>query len=165
MRALYSIVLLLSLFLTSCSSKQDNIVIYKEFKNQEWERFEYLTGDFDINKASQKYDIVMEVAVNDSYPNVYENHQTDAPLLLNLTIKNPDGNGGRSKDFKFTLKDKDGNWKADKKNGCYVFRLPIIGEMSFSDKGTYNFKVENKYPKDPLQGIKSIKIECLATNK
>jgi thioredoxin-related protein len=74
MRALYSIVLLLSLFLTSCSSKQDNIVIYREFKNQEWERFEYLTGDFDINKASQKYDIVMEVAVNDSYPNVYENH-------------------------------------------------------------------------------------------
>ena len=163
MRVLPSIVLLLSLFLSSCSNKQDNIVIYREFQNQEWERFEHLTGVFNVNKASQKYDVVMEVAVNDNYPNIYENHQSDASLLFNLSIKNPDGNGGRSKDFRFTLKDKDGNWKADRKNGCYVFRLPIIGEMSFSDKGTYNFKVENKYPKDPLQGIKSIKIECVTS--
>lgn len=163
MRVLYSIVLLLSLFLSSCTSKQDNIVIYREFGNQEWERFEYLTGDFNVNKTSQKYDVVMEVTVNDSYPNIYENHQTDAPLLFNLTIKNPDSNGGRSKDFRFTLKDKDGNWKADKKNGYYIFRLPVMSEMSFSENGIYSFKVENKYPKDPLQGIKSIKIECVTS--
>lgn len=163
MRVLYSIVLLLSLFLSSCTSKQDNIVIYREFGNQEWERFEYLTGDFNVNKTSQKYDVVMEVTVNDNYPNVYENHQTDAPLLFNLTIKNPDSNGGRSKDFRFTLKDKDGNWKADKKNGYYIFRLPVMSEMSFSENGIYSFKVENKYPKDPLQGIKSIKIECVTS--
>lgn len=163
MRVLYSIVLLLSLFLSSCTSKQDNIVIYREFGNQEWERFEYLTGNLDVRKTSQKYDVVMEVAVNDSYPNIYENHQTDAPLLFNLTIKNPDSNGGRSKDFRFTLKDKDGNWKADKKNGYYIFRLPVMSEMSFSENGIYSFKVENKYPKDPLQGIKSIKIECVTS--
>ena len=105
----------------------------------------------------------MEVTVNDDYPNVYENHQTDAPLLFNLTIKNPDSNGGRSKDFKFTLKDKDGNWKADKKNGYYVFSLPVMNEMTFSEDGVYNFKLENKYPKDPLQGIKSVKIECITS--
>lgn len=163
MRVLYSIVLLLSLFLSSCTSKQDNIVIYREFGNQEWERFEYLTGDFNVNKTSQKYDVVMEVTVNDNYPNIYENHQSDAPLLFNLTIKNPDSNGGRSKDFRFTLKDKDGNWKADKKNGYYIFRLPVMSEMSFSENGIYSFKVENKYPKDPLQGIKSIKIECVTS--
>ncbi|MBO5956036.1 MAG: hypothetical protein J6Q39_00605 [Bacteroidales bacterium] len=163
MRVLYSLALLLSLFLSSCSNKQDNIVIYREFGNQEWERFEYLTGDFNVNKTSQKYDVVMEVTVNDNYPNVYENHQSDAPLLFNLTIKNPDSNGGRSKDFRFTLKDKDGNWKADKKNGYYIFRLPVMSEMSFSENGIYSFKVENKYPKDPLQGIKSIKIECVTS--
>ena len=163
MRVLYSIVLLLSLFLSSCTSKQDNIVIYREFGNQEWERFEYLTGNLDVRKTSQKYDVVMEVTVNDNYPNVYENHQSDAPLLFNLTIKNPDSNGGRSKDFRFTLKDKDGNWKADKKNGYYIFRLPVMSEMSFSENGIYSFKVENKYTKDPLQGIKSIKIECVTS--
>ena len=161
MRVLYSLILLLALFFSSCSSKQNNIVIFKEFTNQEWERFEYLTGDFNVNKTSHKYDIIMEVVVNDNYPSAYENHQCDAPLLFNMTIKNPDSNNSRSKDYKFMLKDKECNWKADKKNSCYVFRLPIMSEMSFSDKGTYNIKIENKYTKDPLYGIKSIKIECI----
>lgn len=162
MRIFSSILLLLSLLVSSCSSKQDNIVIYKEFPNQEWERFEYLQGNFNVNKAS-KYDIVVEVSVDDNYPNIYDTHQSDCPLLFNLTIKNPNGNGKRSKDYKFTLKDKDGNWKADKKDGCYVFKLPIIGEMSFNEKGTYNFKLENKYPKDPLQGIKSLTLKCISS--
>ena len=161
MRIVYSISLLLSLILTSCSSKQDNTVIFKEFPNQEWERFEYLVGEFNVSNSSHKYDIVMEVLVNDNYPNVYETHQKDCPLLFNLTINNPNGNGKRSKDYKFILKDNEGNWKADKKNGCYVFRLPIMEEISLSEKGIYNFKIENKYPKDPLQGIKSVTLKCI----
>ena len=161
MRIISGILLLLSLFFSSCSSKQDNIVIFREFKNLEWERFEYLQGDFNVEKPSQKYDIIMEVSVNENYPNVYETHQSDCPLLFNLTIKNPEGEGARSRDYRFMLKDKDGNWKADKKNDCYVFRLPIIGEMSFSEKGIYTFKVENKYPKDPLYGIKSVTLKCV----
>jgi gliding motility-associated lipoprotein GldH len=162
MRIFSSILLLLSLLVSSCSSKQDNIVIYKEFPNQEWGRFEYLQSNFNVNKAS-KYDIIVEVSVDDNYPNIYDTHQSDCPLLFNLTINNPNGNGKRSKDYKFTLKDKDGNWKADKKDGCYVFKLPIIGEMSFNEKGTYDFKLENKYPKDPLQGIKSLTLKCISS--
>ena len=163
MRIVSGILLLLSLFFSSCSNKQDNVVIFREFKNQEWERFEYLNGSFNVNKDSQKYNVIMEVSVNEDYPNVYETHQSDCPLLFNLTIKNPDGNGGRSKDYKFMLKDKEGNWKADNKNGYYTFRLPIMSEMTFSEKGVYNFNIENKYPKDPLYGIKSLKIECVTT--
>ena len=63
------------------------------------------------------------------------------------------------------LKDKDGNWKADKKNDCYIFKLPIIGEMSFSEKGAYDFILENKYPKDPLQGINSVTLKCVNSSK
>ncbi len=163
MRIVSSIFLLLSLALSSCSNKQDNVVIFREFKNQEWERFDYLNGSFNVNKDSQKYDVIMEVLVNENYPNIYEAHQSDCPLLFNLTIKNPDDNGGRSRDYKFMLKDKDGNWKADNKNGYYTFRLPIMSEMTFSEKGVYTFKLENKYPKDPLYGIKSVKIECVTT--
>lgn len=161
MRIFYSILLLLTLVFSSCSSNQDNIVISKEFPNKEWERFEYLDGNLNVSKTSQKYDIIMEVMVNDDYPNIYETHQSDCPLLFNLTIKNPDDNGSRSKNYRFTLKDNDGNWKADKKDGYYVFRLPIISGITFSEKGTYNFKIENKYPKDPLYGIKSLTVKCI----
>ena len=165
MRIVLSVLFLLSLAFSSCSNKQDNVVIFREFENHGWERFEYLNGNFNVNKDAQKYDVIMEVSVDENYPNIYEMHQSDCPLLFNLTIKNPDGTGRRSRDYKFTLKDKDGNWKADNKNGYYIFRLPIIGEMTFNEKGIYNFQLENKYPKDPLYGIKSIKIECITTNK
>ncbi len=162
MRIVSCILLLSSLVFCSCSLKQDNVVISKKFQNEEWGRFEYLEGTFDVNNAPENYDVVVEVVVNESYPNPYEIHQDDCPLLINLTIKNPDSNGSRSKDYKFMLKDKDGNWKADRgEDGCYVFKLPIISEMTFSDDGTYSFKMENKYPKDPLYGIKSVTLKCL----
>ncbi len=161
MRIVTGILLLFSLLLSSCSSNQDNIVIFREFTNQEWERFDHLEGNFDVNNPSQKYDIVMEVFVNENYPNIYETHQSDCPLLFNLTIKNPDGNGKRSRNYKFMLKDNDGNWKADKKDDYYVFKLPLMAGISLSEKGVYNFKIENKYPKDPLQGIKSVTLKCV----
>ena len=62
------ILLVLSLVFSSCSKKQDNIVIYKEFQNQEWGRFEYLEGNFEVVNTPKKYDVVMEVVVNESYP-------------------------------------------------------------------------------------------------
>ena len=165
MRIVYSILFLLSLFITSCSKQQDSTVIFKEFENQEWERFEYLNGEFNIDKPSQKYDIVMEVLVSDIYPSAYEAHQNDCPLLFNLTIYNPNDNGKRSRNYKFMLKDLDGNWKADYQDGFYNFRLPIMEEINLDEKGTYKFKIENKYPKDPLQGIKSITLKCINSGK
>lgn len=161
MRKISSVVLFILLALISCTKNHDSIVISKYFNNQEWGRFEYLEGVFDVNNVSHKYDVVMEVMLDDSYPNPYEMHQNDCHLLFNLTIKNPDGNGARSKDYKFALKDKDGNWKAEKENGYYVYKLPVIGEMTFGDKGAYAFKLENKYPKDPLYGIKSLTLKCV----
>lgn len=165
MKALINI-LLLSVFLTmSCSNKEPNIVINKDFVNEEWSRFEYLTGEILINEESANFDIIMEVKVTDSYPNVYVSHQDDSSLLFNMTIKYPNGSSSRSMNYKYTLKDNEGNWKADKIDGCYTFLLPIISEMTFGEKGIYTFKIENKYPKDPLSGIKSMTIKCINSNK
>lgn len=160
MSRLIKCILFSVIFISSCSKKSDNIVISNNFQNEEWPRFEYLNGEMKIDKAPVKYDVIMEIAVSDEYPNIY-NVQDDCSLLFNLTIKNPEDSGSRSRDYRFTLKDKDGNWKADKVDGYYVFRLPIISEMTFSEKGLYNFKLENKYPKDPLYGIKSLSLMCV----
>lgn len=160
MKALINI-FILSVFLTmSCSNKKSNIVINKDFTNEEWSRFEYLTGEITVDKKSAKYDVVMEVKVSDSYPSLYASHQDDGSLLFNMTIKYPNGSSSRSMNYRYTLKDKEGDWKADKKDGYYIFRLPIISEMTFGEVGTYTFKIENKYPKDPLYGVKNIKLEC-----
>ena len=155
-------VLFLVVVFVSCSKHQDFVVINKSFDNEEWERFEYLNGKIEIADAASKYDIVMEVVVSDTYPSYYENHQKDGDLPFNMTIINPDNSGSRSRDYNFKLKDKEGNWKSDKRNGYYTFRLPVISEMTFSDDGVYEVKIENKYHRDPLAGIKSLKIECVS---
>lgn len=105
----------------------------------------------------------MEVELNEIFPNAYENHRNDCSLKFNMTIKNPNGNGARSRDYNYNFKDKEGNWKASKKDGYYTFRLPIINEMTLGEEGVYQFKIENKYPKDPLQGIKSLTIKCVTS--
>lgn len=161
MRFILGLLFAVFISLTSCSSRDNGIVISKEFTDEQWARFDYLEGNIDIDKTSEKYDVVMEVAVSDIFPNIYENHQDNSTLSVNLTIINPDNNGMRSRNYNFNLKDKDGNWKSENVNGYYIFKLPMISEMTFTEKGTYKFKLENKYSKDPLYGIKSLTIRCI----
>ena len=97
----------------------------------------------------------MEIVVSDQYPSTYEMHQKNGDFLFNLTVLNSNGTY-RTNNYKFKLKNNEGYWNADKKDGFYTFRLPVINEMTLSDSDTYKFVIENKYSKDPLQGIKSL---------
>lgn len=155
--------LLLFLVFVSCTKKQDNVIISKNFVNEEWSRFEYLNGNINISKVPAKCDIIMEVVVSEVFPNVYENHKDDCSLSFNMTIKYPNNSGARSNNYSYSLKDRDGNWKADKKEGYYTFKLPIISEISLGEEGVYDIKLENKYPKDPLYGIKSLTLKYVTS--
>ena len=161
MRFILGLLLAISIGLTSCTNNDHEVVVNKEFTNEEWARFDYLQGEFIVKDAPEKYDVVMEVVVTDVFPNIYKSYQDKGVLSVNMTISNPDGSGKRSRDYNFKLKDKDVNWKSEKINGYYTFKLPIISEMTFTEEGAYRFKIENKYTKDPLYGIKSLTIKCI----
>lgn len=155
------ITILFLIFLSSCSKKQTDIVISKNFSNEEWARFDYLKGEFEIRKVPTVCNIVLEITVSEVYPNIYPYHRDDGSFLFNMTIKNPENDGFRSKDYRFSLKDKEGNWKANKVDGYYTFYLPIINGITFSETGVYSFIMENKYTKDPLFGIKNLTLKCI----
>ena len=143
------------LLFSSCTNKKDNNIIIKEFQNEEWSRFELLEGEMDIKDVPVKFDVIMEIVVSDQYPSTYEMHQKNGDFLFNLTVLNSNGTY-RTNNYKFKLKNNERYWNADKKDGFYTFRLPVINEMTLSDSDTYKFVIENKYSKDPLQGIKSL---------
>ena len=144
--------------LSSCSEKQDNTVVFRDFSGEQWGRFDYLEADYNVVKAPMTADLVMELEVSDVYPNIYPYHgDNDGNFVITLSINAPDGSQ-RSREFSFRLKDKDGNFKSEKTEGYYHFELPLINGMSFNEKGEYHFKIENKYSKDPLYGIKSLRI-------
>ena len=153
------IALIIMMFgLSSCSEKQDSTVISKDFSGEQWGRFDYLEADYNVVKAPMTADLVMELEVSDVFPNIYPYHgDDDGIFVITLSINAPDGSQ-RSREYTFRLKDREGNFKSKKTEGYYHFELPLINGMSFSEKGVYHFKVENKYSKDPLYGVKSLRI-------
>lgn len=158
MRYFIKIIIISLITFSSCVKRQDNNIVVKVFQNEEWSRFEFLEGQMEIKKVPAEYDVVMELVVSDQYPNTYEMHQKDGTFMFNLTVYNSNGIY-RTNDYKFRLKNNEGYWNAEKKNGYYTFRLPVINEMTLSDSDTYKFVIENKYSKDPLQGIKSLTLK------
>lgn len=152
---------LCALSLASCSKKQDGAVLSRDFEGEKWGRFDYLEASYNVVKAPMTADLVMNIELSDVFPNIYPYHDDDDGLfVITMTVNSPDG-GRRSREFKFRLKDNDGNFKSEKVDGYYHFELPLISEMSFNVNGDYRFKIENKYSKDPLCGIKSLNINCL----
>lgn len=148
------------LVLVSCSEKQDGNVMTRDFQGEIWNRFDYLDASYNVVKAPMTADLVMEIEVSDIYPNEYPYYANDGLFAFVMTIDSPDG-GSRSREYSYSLKDKNGNFKSEKVNGYYRFELPLISEMSFNTQGEYHFNIENKYPKDPLYGIKRLTINCL----
>lgn len=158
---LFIIVIIMVLSIVSCAKKQESAVIMKNFEGEVWGRFDYLEAGFNVVRAPMTADIVMDIDVSDVFPNIYPYHDTDDGIfVITLSINAPDG-GRRSREFRFRLKDDYGNFKSEKVDGYYHFELPLINEMSLNENGEYRFKVENKYPKDPLCGIKCLNINCL----
>lgn len=158
---IFIIMIITALSMVSCAKKQESVVIAKNFEGEVWGRFDYLEADFNVEKAPMTADLVMDIDISDVFPNIYPYHGADDGLfVIALSINAPDG-GRRSREYKFRLKDNYGNFKSEKIDGYHHFELPLINEMSFSENGEYKFKIENKYPKDPLYGIKCLNINCL----
>lgn len=145
----------------SCSEKQNSNVLSREFEGEVWPRFEFLTASYNVVKAPMTADLVLDIEVSDVFPDIYPYSEADFGILsFAMTINAPDGSR-RSREYTFRLKDNDGNFKAEKIDGYYHYSLPLISGMCFNVKGDYEFKIENKYHKDPLYGVKCLKINCL----
>ena len=156
--------IIFALSLVSCTEKQDGNVLSRDFQGETWGRFDYLEATYNVVKAPMTADLVMDIDISDVYPSIYPYHGSENDMfVIVLSIEAPDGSS-RAREYKFRLKDREGNFKSEKTDGYYHFELPLINGMSFHEKGEYHFLVENKYSKDPLYGIKSLNINCLQIN-
>ena len=69
---------------------------------------------------------------------------------------NSEGNPYRARAYKFNLKDDEGRWNSEMKDGCYTFELPINKQLQITDAGKYQFKIEQRMPITPLVGVKEL---------
>lgn len=148
----------------SCSDRQDTLVMSKDFAEEKWGRFDLLKVDYNLLKAPTTVDVIMELTVSEDFPNVYPFYKNDRDLIFCMLVEFPDGSH-RVRDYKYPLKDRDGNWKSEKIDGYYHFKFMLISELNISESGICKFTIENKYSKDPLYGIKNMTIRCVPSNK
>ena len=131
-----------------CSQKADNnALLQRDFYNTVWERFDYVTNDIEIKEATT-FDLSMKITFTDDYP--YDDFE------MVFTVFDDKGDPYRAKGYKFTLKDEEGNWNVEKKDGCYTFTLPINKQLMISDAGKYQFRLEQKMPITPVVGVKEL---------
>lgn len=142
------LVLLFFLSLFGCGQQVNNKeLLQRSFYETVWERFDYVTNDIDITKATT-YNLSLRISFTDDYP------YNDISLIF--TVFDEHENPYRAKGYKFKLKDEEGQWNVEKVDGCYTFTLPINKQLMITDPGKYQFRLEQKMPITPVVGVKDL---------
>ncbi len=142
-------VLALFLSLLGCGHQANNnkTLLQRDFYETVWERFDYVTCDRIINEPTT-FDLSLSISFTDDYPyNV---------ISLVFTVFDESNNPYRSKGYKFNLKDGEGHWNVEKVDGCYTYSLPINKQLTISEPGKYQFRLEQKMPITPVVGVKAL---------
>ena len=138
------------LCLLGCGQQTDNKeLIQRSFYGTVWERFDYVTADVNITKATT-YDLSLRISFTDDYP------YNDISLVF--TVFDEKGDPYRAKNYKFNLKNEEGHWNVEKVDGCYTYVLPINKQLMISDLGKYQFRLEQTMPITPVVGVKELLI-------
>lgn len=147
---MYGLCLFFVLGMASCHSERSgNALLSRTFKSNGWERFDFITQQVELKRPTT-YNLNMEATFSPTY--AYDH------LTVVFTVFDANDNPLRSKNYQFRLKDADGQWKSELKEGGYTFLLPINSELSLNEPGTYTFQLENRMPITPLEGVQKIAI-------
>lgn len=122
-------------------------IMQRSFYETVWERFDYVKRDIDITKPTT-FDLSLRISFTDDYP------YNDISMIF--TVFDEKDNPYRAKGYKFNLKDEEGNWNTEKKDGCYTFTLPINKRLTITEAGKYQFMLEQKMPITPIVGVKEL---------
>lgn len=129
--------------------RKSNDILSRSFMGDTWERFDFVTNDIEIEEETT-FDLSMDISFTEAYP------YNDFSLVF--SVFDAYGNPYRSKAYKFSLKDNEGNWKSELIDGCYTFNLPINSALTLNELGKYKFQIEHRMPITPIEGVRSLKL-------
>jgi len=145
MKKLFPIFVLI-LLISSCG-KQAKFVHNFEMNDKGWEKFNNLhftQNSFVKNKA---YSVNLDLVIDENY--------TESSFEFQLLIESEEGESW-NKVFAIPIKDKEGNFLIEKKNGVFNYHILLLKAKYFNEKGNYSFEVVNLNPKLVTKGIKKI---------
>ena len=148
MKRIAFVVMAFCLCLCGCEQQSKNKdLMQRSFHNTVWERFDFVSTNVEVNEPTT-YNLSLRISFTEDYPYDY--------IDLVFAVLTSDGDRYRGKGYKPKLKDADGKWSSELKDGCYTFTFPINKELVINDPGTYRFQIEQKMPITPLVGVKEL---------
>lgn len=141
-----SIVLLLIpfLFVVGACNKNEKQCLFNSFDKTTWNRFEKQKFEFPIENNSSPYDVMLTLRHNDDF--VFDN------LYIHVVMEMPGGEE-RIMEYDFKIRDDDGNFLSNDRNGYHEISFPLHKELHFSERGACRVEIENLIPKMEIQGI------------
>lgn len=120
------------------------------FTKKGWNRFRPEEFQFEIKNADKRYNINLEVKLNDSFQH----------LSLPMYYSIDDNSGAENRTGRFSMRIKDLEEKflnpADK-NGIYTFEQNFQANKKFNAPGTYKYTLEHGTSNYDLEGVVSIR--------
>jgi gliding motility-associated lipoprotein GldH len=146
-RTSFAFFLLLIFTFAGCTGKKD-YVIYYPFKNQAWDRFNFLRFEIPITKPTGVYNVDLFLFHNSSF-------EFD-DLDFHMVMTTPSGEE-RIREYNLKMRRKDGgftgNWIKD---SCEV-TIPLKQELTLTE-GTMVIELENVVPRLQVKGLRGLGI-------
>ena len=134
------------MMLASCS-KQKVFEKYIDIENYKWKRTNVIKFDVPIEDVTTNYDVTLAIRHTSYYP--YAN------IRVNVTTTYPAGDM-RTKDHNVFLRNTDGTFKGEGAGDLWDITYPVMTDVTFPEKGTYVFEVQNVMPIIELSDIMDV---------
>ena len=134
------------LVFTACTKEPPVLQEKTSFKNAKWNRFKYLEYKPEINDNSTPYIFTLKLEFTKDYPYNY--------LKIQLDKTSSDGEE-YVKIFSIPVKDQNGVFLEEEKDGIYYINMILSRQIYFSSTGKYQINIEELMPPYYLKGVKS----------
>ncbi len=134
------------IILASCTKEPPILQQKTVFEKSEWNRFKYLEYKPEINDNSTPYIFALKLELTKDYPYNY--------LKIQLDKTSSDGEE-YVKIFSIPVKDENGVFLEEEKDGIYYINMILSRQIYFSSIGKYQINIEELMPPYYLKGIKS----------
>jgi gliding motility-associated lipoprotein GldH len=134
-------------FLLSCSGEKTIFEKYHQFPNLSWNRFEFVKFEVPVEDVSVAYDIFLTLR------HIPEMQFSELEFNITMFLSEEEM---RSADYTLELFDSDGKRLSNCLGDLCDITMPLRQGFYFSEPGTVNFEIENKFTKMELPGMMKV---------
>ncbi len=140
----------LILFLGSCTIKKKEVIVYHQFANHSWYRYDKLLFNVSVEEINKPYDIFLFAR----HSTGYEFDNLDFGIIMNT----PSGEE-RINQYNFLIKKKFGGFSGVCNQDSCEATIAIKRGIIFSKKGVLKIEVENLVPRLEVKELYGVGIK------